>query len=209
MHLILQILPFPELRAMRPALLLGDCSWAWWFLLCRNLLHRLGVCQSPKEIPSRAHVLISILSFPLILWWKVHASSLTREWCFFLFFLSPCLNFLASLPFLSLYSLPFVSDAEMKIVGCKFLLFCVMSAFCLLFFHFHIFHGMLGLIKTTNHNITAKLWYQGGGDFVSLHTTGFQANLVTVAGESARNIPASVQSVSTKSWQKYIEGRTR
>lgn len=127
-------------------------------LLCRNLLHRLGVCQSPKDIPPLAHVLISILSFPLILWWKVHASSLTREWCFFLFFLSPCLNFLASLLFLSLYSLPFVSDAEMKIVGCKFLLFCVMSAFCLLFFHFHIFHGMLGLIKTANHNITGKLW---------------------------------------------------
>lgn len=176
-------------------------SWEQWGLccslgsaagLCAGLAEQKSVAQAwclsvPQGHPSPCPLLMSILSFPLILWWKVHASSLTREWCFFLFFLSPCLNFLASLLFLSLYSLPFVSDAEMKIVGCKFLLFCVMSAFCLLFSHFHIFHGMLGLIKTANHNITGKLWEQGGGAFVSLHTTGFQANLGTVTGGSVRN----------------------
>lgn len=158
MHLILPILPFPELRAVRPVLLLGDCSWAlcrtcWAEICCTSLVF---VSPPRTSLPLPCADKYSV--FSLILWWKVHASSPTREWCFFLFFLSSCLNFLASLLFLSLYSLSFVSDAEMKIVGCKFLLFCVMSAFCLLFFHFHIFHGMLGLIKTANHNITGKLW---------------------------------------------------
>jgi len=74
----------------------------------------------------------------------------------FSFFLSPCLNFLASLP--SLYSLSFLSDAEMKIVGCKFLLFCVMSAYCLLFSIFVSFMECWGLVKRANHDIIGQLW---------------------------------------------------
>lgn len=125
----------PEIKAMRHVLLAFWIATLFVYRTCWSEIYCIGMAfvSSPKDIPSLPHVLISILSFTLILWWKVHASSSTCEWCFFLFFLSPCLNFLASLPFLSLYSLLFLSDAEMKIVGCKFLLFCVMSAYCLLF----------------------------------------------------------------------------
>lgn len=126
----------PEIKAMRHVLLAFWIATLFVYRTCWSEIYCIGMAfvSSPKDIPSLPHVLISILSFTLILWWKVHASSSTCKWCFFLFFfLFPCLNFLASLSFLSFYSLPFLSDAEMKIVGCKFLLFCVMSAYCLLF----------------------------------------------------------------------------
>lgn len=83
---------------------------------------------------------------------------LVSDVSFSFFFLFPCLNFPASLSFFSFYSLPFLSDAEMKIVGCKFLLFCVMSAYCLLFSIFISFMECWGLVKVINHNIIEKLW---------------------------------------------------
>lgn len=151
----------PEIKAMRHVVLAFWIATLFVYRTCWSEMSCIGMAfvSSPKDIPSLPHVLISILSFTLILWWKVHASSSTCEWCFFLFFfLSPCLNFLASLPFLSLYSLSFLSDTEMKIVGCKFLLFCVMSAYCLLFPIFISFMECWGLVKTANHDITGEIW---------------------------------------------------
>jgi len=149
----------PEIKAVRHVLLAFWIAPLFVYRTCWSEIYCVGMAfvSSLMDIPSLPHVLISILSFTLILWWKVHASSSTCEWCFFLFFfLSPCLNFLASLSFLSFYCLPFLSDAEMKIVGCKFLLFCVMSAYCLLLPIFISFMECWGLVKVTNHNIAEE-----------------------------------------------------
>lgn len=145
----------PERKATGHVLLAFWVAALFVYRTCWSEVCCIGMAffSSSKDIPSLPHVLISILSFTLILWWKVHASSSTCEWCLFLFFLSPCLNFLAPLPFLSLYSRPFLTDAEMKIVGCKFQLFFVMSAYCLLFPIFISFMECWGLVKLANHDI--------------------------------------------------------
>lgn len=101
----------PEIKAVRHVLLAFWIAPLFVYRTCWSEIYCVGMAfvSSLKDIPSLPHVLISILSFTLILWWKVHASSSSCEWCFFLFFfLSPCLNFLASLfPFLLLSPLSF------------------------------------------------------------------------------------------------------
>lgn len=132
-HLILTILHFPRDKSNEAcaACLLDGNFLCVQNLLIRNLLHRHGVCQYPKGPPSPSPCADK---YPVF-----YFDPLMKSACFIVLlvsdvsfsFLSPCLYFLAL--YLSLYSLLFLSDAEMKIVGCKFLLFCVMSAYCLLF----------------------------------------------------------------------------
>lgn len=84
----------PEIKAMRHVLLAFWIATLFVYRTCWSEIYCIGMAfvSSPKDIPSLPHVLISILSFTLILWWKVHASSSTCKWCFFLFFFSLSLS---------------------------------------------------------------------------------------------------------------------
>lgn len=97
----------PEIKAMRHVLLAFWIATLFVYRTCWSEIYCIGMAfvSSLKDIPSLPHVLISILSFTLILWWKVHASSSTCEWCFFLFFF---FSFLVLISWLLSLSFPFI-----------------------------------------------------------------------------------------------------